>query len=180
VSTIEERSIFMRILVITGNGRGKTTSALGLVLRAVGHGQRVCIVQFIKKDSGTGEAVALGMLPGVDLNICGAGFVRERDGAKSGHHKHCAEAAISLLQQKISDGFDMFVLDEICGAVSLGLLPARAVVDLMKIAPDDSVFVLTGRNAPAEFIDMADTVSRITCVKHGCDAGIPAQEGVEM
>ena len=170
----------MRILVITGDGKGKTTAALGMVLRAAGHGQRVCVVQFIKKDCGTGESKALEMLSGVEIHVCGDGFVFEREGDDYNHHVHCAEAAMTLLQEKITSGFDMIVLDEVCGAVSLGLISVESVLGLMDNAPDDTVFVLTGRNAPPELIAKADTVSRIDCVKHAMDVGVPAQEGVEM
>lgn len=170
----------MRIVLITGDGKGKTTSALGMVLRAVGHGQRVCVVQFVKKDCGTGESKALEMLPGVEIHICGDGFVFKREGELYEHHVHCAEAAMALLQEKTSFGFDMIVLDEVCGAISLGLINVESVLNLMENAPDNTVFVLTGRDAPPELIAKADTVSRIECVKHGMDAGIPAQEGVEM
>ncbi len=170
----------MRVLVITGDGRGKTTSALGLTLRAVGHGMRVCVVQFIKKECGTGESAALALLPGVDLAICGDGFVFGREGGRYKEHRRCAEAAMTLLRDKVASGFDMFVLDEICGAVALGLIPASSVLELIDSAPGDTVFVLTGRDAPPEFIARADTVSRIENIKHGCDAGLPACRGVEM
>lgn len=170
----------MRIILITGDGKGKTTSALGMVLRAVGHGQRVCVVQFIKKECGTGESKALKMLPGVELHICGDGFVFKREGERYNHHVQCAEAAISLLQEKIHSGFDMFVLDEVCGAIALGLVSVETVLHLINSAPESTVFVLTGRDAFPELIAKADTVSRIECVKHAADAGIPALEGVEM
>ena len=151
-----------------------------MVLRASGHGKRVCVVQFIKKDCGTGESRSLELLPGVELHICGDGFVFRREGEDYNHHVHCAQAAMALLQEKISAGFDMFVLDEICGAISLGLVSLQSVLDLMGVAQEDTIFILTGRDAPAELIDMADTVSCIDCVKHAVDIGIPAQEGVEM
>ena len=170
----------VRVLVITGDGRGKTTSAFGLVLRAVGHGQSVCVVQFIKKECGSGESVALGMLPGVELHICGDGFVFNRDARGCSRHVLCAEAGMKILKQKIKAGFDMFVLDEICGAVSLGLVSVESVLALMESASENAVFVLTGRDAPPELVERADTVSRIECVKHGCDAGLPARKGVEM
>lgn len=170
----------MRIIVLTGDGKGKTTSAFGMVLRAVGHAQRVCIVQFIKKDCGTGEAKSLDMLPGVDLYICGDGFVFDRKGVEYEHHVHCAQAALALLQEKISGDYDMFVLDEVCGAVALNLIDVQDVLDLIDRAPEKSIFILTGRDAPPVLQERADTVSCIECVKHGADIGIPAQEGVEL
>ncbi|MFO7937746.1 MAG: cob(I)yrinic acid a,c-diamide adenosyltransferase [Kiritimatiellia bacterium] len=170
----------MRIIVLTGEGKGKTTSAMGMVLRAVGHGQRVCIVQFIKKDCGSGEIRALGMLPGVEMHVCGKGFVFERQGERFKEHLHCAEDAVTLLQEKISPFFDMIVLDEICPAISLGLVSEETVLKLLDSAPDNINFVLTGRDAPPALIARADTVSRIECVKHGFNSGFPAAEGVEI
>jgi len=171
----------MRVVIITGEGRGKTTSALGLVLRAAGHGMRVCVVQFIKRDQMTGEAVALRMLPGVELHICGNGFVfADENQERFGHHVRCAQAAIELLKERLQAGFGMFVLDEICGAISLGLLELSTVLELLDSAPEQTIFVLTGRDAPSELIERADTVSRIASVKHGCSIGIKAQKGVEL
>ncbi len=170
----------MRTIVITGDGKGKTTAALGMVLRAAGHDQRVCFVQFIKSDIDSGEFRALARLPGVDVHICGAGFVFSREGELYQHHVHCAEKAMTLVREKIVHDFDMIVLDEVCGAIALELISVESVLELMESAPDHMVIVLTGRDAPPELVQRADTVSRIECVKHAFDAGIPAQKGVEM
>ncbi len=170
----------MRIIVITGEGRGKTTSALGLVLRAAGHGMRVCVVQFVKSECRTGEAVALRMLPGVELHILGDGFVREHSGKRFERHVECAEQALELVRCKIGVGYDVFVLDEICGALSLGLISLSTLLRLLDEAPEGSIFILTGRNAPAGLIERADTVSCIENLKHGCELGMAAQKGVEL
>ncbi len=170
----------MRIIVITGDGKGKTTSALGMVLRAVGHGQRVCVVQFIKKDCDTGESRALRMLPGVDLHICGDGFVFKREGVLFQHHVECAQNAMEVLRRKIQQNYDMIVMDEICGALSLGLIELQSVLELLELADDKIAFILTGRNACKELIDIADTVSSVECVKHGFEHGIPAQKGIDF
>ena len=151
-----------------------------MVLRATGHGQRVCVVQFIKEDCGTGESNALRALPGVELHICGAGFVFKREGALYDHHVECAQAAIELLRGKVCEGFDLIVLDEICGAVSLGLVQVDQVLELLEIADKKTAFVLTGRSASQELIERADTVSSVECIKHGADIGISAQKGIEM
>jgi len=170
----------MRIILITGDGKGKTTSALGMVLRAVGHGQRVCMVQFIKKDCDTGEAKALRSLAGVELHICGDGFVFKREGESYQHHIECAQNGMALIKEKISEGFDLFVLDEICGAVSQGLIKVERVLELLESAGESASFVLTGRNACQELIERADTVSSVECVKHGFEKGLPAQKGIEF
>ena len=169
----------MRVILITGDGKGKTTSAMGMVLRAVGHGLRVCVVQFIKKDCDTGEAKSLRSLPGVELHICGNGFVFKLEGKEYQQHVECAQRGMALIRQKIAEGFDLFVLDEICGAVSLGLVKVESVLELLAVAGENTSFIWTGRNASEKLIDRADTVSSVECVKHGFDQGLPAQKGIE-
>jgi cob(I)alamin adenosyltransferase len=169
-----------RIVLITGDGKGKTTSALGMVLRAVGHGMRVCLIQFIKNRMDTGELRALSLLP-VEAHVCGKGFVLPNGGVSTEAHKQAAEAGLELVRQKLGDpAFGMIVLDEICGAVALGLLDAQKVRDALASATPGQVIVLTGRDACQDLVDLADTVSRVECVKHGLDEGWPAQDGVEM
>ena len=170
-----------RIVLITGDGKGKTSSALGMVLRAVGHGQRVCVIQFIKNRQDTGEARALALLPGVETHLCGEGFVLPEGGPSLDAHKRAAGAGLALAAQKLSDpAVGMVVLDEVCGAVALGLLGAQAVCETLKAAASDKVIVLTGRDACQELVGVADTVSRVECVKHGMNEGWPAQKGVEL
>lgn len=170
-----------RIVLITGEGKGKTTAALGMALRAAGHGQRVCVVQFIKQCGDTGEARALAGVSGVELHLCGEGFVMVKSGRVFEAHAQAAEAGLRLAAQKLSDpAYGMVVLDEVCGAVACGLLAASAVHEAIQGAAPGTVIVLTGRDACQELIDLADTVSRIDCVKHGMDSGWPAQKGVEL
>ena len=170
-----------RIVLITGDGKGKTTSALGMVLRSVGHGQRVCVIQFIKSRRDTGEARALALLPGVEAHLCGEGFVLPGGGPSHGTHKRAAEAGLELAAQKLRDpSLGMVVLDEVCGAVALGLVEAPAVCEILKSAVPEKVIVLTGRDACKDLIEMADTVSRVECVKHGMNEGWLAQKGVEL
>jgi cob(I)alamin adenosyltransferase len=170
-----------RIVLITGDGKGKTTSALGMVVRAAGHGLRACVIQFIKSRGDTGEARALALLPGVETHLCGAGFVLQKGGASRDAHARAAEAGFALAVQRLNDpACGMVVLDEICGAVALGLLDVRRVCQALEEAAPGKVIVLTGRDACQELIALADTVSRVACVKHGMDAGWPAQKGVEL
>ena len=170
-----------RIVLMTGEGKGKTTAALGMALRAVGHGRRVCVLQFIKRCSDTGEARALALLPGTELHLCGQGFVMAKSGPVFEAHARAAEDGLRLAAQKLRDpAFGMVVLDEVCGAVAHGLLTAQAVREAVESAAPGTTVVLTGRDACAELIGLADTVSRIACVKHGMDAGWPSQEGVEL
>ncbi len=169
-----------RVILLTGDGKGKTTSALGMVLRAVGHGLRVCVVQFIKQRTDTGEARALRLLPGVEHLVCGKGFVRERTGEAFEAHAQAARAGLAQAAERLRDpACGMVVLDEVCGAVSLGLLDAQAVVEAIEQAAPGTVAVLTGRNAPPELVELADTVSIVSCEKHAYEQGCPAQPGVE-
>jgi cob(I)alamin adenosyltransferase len=170
-----------RVVLITGDGKGKTTSALGMVLRAVGNGLRVCVIHFIKSRKDTGEARALALLQGVEAYTCGAGFVLPTGGLVDDAHTRAAQAGLALAAEKLRDpAFGMVVLDEICGAVALGLVGVQEVREALGSAAPDMVIVLTGRNACRELIEMADTVSSVECVKHGMDKGWPAQKGVEL
>jgi cob(I)alamin adenosyltransferase len=170
-----------RVIVLTGDGKGKTTSALGMLLRAVGHGRRVCLVQFVKGAGDTGEARALRLLGGVEHHVCGRGFVMDQAGSAAIEtHAQAARDGLALAASKLRDpAFDMVVLDEVCGAVGLGLLRARDVCEAVAAAAPGTTVVLTGRGACSELIDLADTVSQVACVKHAYDQGTPAQPGVE-
>jgi cob(I)alamin adenosyltransferase len=170
-----------RIILLTGNGKGKTSSALGMVLRAVGHGMRVSVFQFIKKSSDTGEARALSTLPGVEHLICGKGFVMPQATSER-REQHCRSAAEGLTRarRRMEDpAVQMVVLDEICSALHLKLVPEKDVLDLLASATPGKIIILTGRNAPQALIDLADTVSEIQEVKHGMKQGRSAQPGVE-
>jgi cob(I)alamin adenosyltransferase len=169
-----------RVLLITGDGKGKTTAALGMALRAAGHGFQVCVMQFIKRRGDTGEARALAGVPKVELHLCGEGFVVAKAGPVFEKHARAAESGLARVAMKLSDpAYGMVVLDEVCGAVAQGLLTPQAVRAAIDGAARGKVIVLTGRDACQELIDLADTVSRIECVKHGMADGWPAQEGVE-
>jgi cob(I)alamin adenosyltransferase len=171
-----------RILIFTGPGKGKTTAALGMVMRASGHGLRTKIVQFLKSDKGSGETAALQYLPGVEFVRRGLGFVpKQPDDPRLVEHRRAAEEGLALAREAIlSDAYDLVVLDEICGAVAAGLLAESAVADLLMQAPARLRVVLTGRNAPAALIALADTVTEMHCVKHGLQQDRTAQQGVEF
>jgi cob(I)alamin adenosyltransferase len=170
-----------RIIVITGNGKGKTTSALGMVLRAVGHRMKVSIIQFIKNRSDTGEIAALSLLPNVEIVQCGLGFISAKESDKYKHHCNAAADGLRLATEKLADkSIDMIVLDEICGTVHHGLLTEDTLLDTIKTAHDRAIIICTGRYAPDALIELADTVSVIESLKHGYELGIKAQEGVEL
>ena len=170
-----------RLLLFTGDGKGKTTAALGMVLRAAGHGQRALVVQFLKADTRTGERTALPHLPGVKFVQMGCGFVPPEQSAAFAEHRHTAEAALAFATQELTSGaWDLIMLDEICGAVASHLLREEAVLELLRLPTSTAVLVLTGRSATPLVIEAADTVTEMRCIKHGYTTGIKAQPGVEF
>ena len=170
-----------RIVLFTGNGKGKTTAALGMVLRAVGHGLTTAVVQFIKNDSRTGELVVLDRL-GVDVFRGGRGLLPPAESPeKLAPHREAAQATLAQALTVIESGrYDMIVLDEICTAVAKGLLEEQDVLAALQKAGTDCVLALTGRGATEALCALADTVSEIRCHKHGHQAGRAAQKGVEF
>lgn len=167
-----------RVLVFTGDGKGKTTAALGLALRAHGHGLRVCIIQFIKSRTDIGEVMAVEALgPGIELFPMGAGFVRQEGGTPADRAR--AAEALELARAKMSE-CDVLVLDEINGAVKLKLISVDDLLSLVKDKPRELHIVLTGRDAHPFLIDAADTVTDMTSVKHAYDAGVTAQRGIDF
>jgi len=169
-----------RILVFTGDGKGKTTAALGTVLRAAGHDQKCLVVQFIKEKTDTGEYAACSLLPGVEIVTMGRGFYLGAGSPRFDLHRQAAEAALEFAEQALDSGkYDLLVLDEICGAISLNLVDENRVIELLRRPSGCSCVILTGRNAPPSVMKCADTVTEMTCVRHAHKSGIPAQPGVE-
>ena len=173
----EERGL---LIVHTGAGKGKSTAAFGMVLRCLGHGMRVGIVQFVKGAWGTGERDVLAKFP--DLVTCramGEGFTwdtqdRARDIA-------AARAAWETGKTMIADPtYRMVLLDELNIVLRYGYLPVEEVIAALKAKPRDLHIVVTGRNAPAELIEAADLVTEMTLVKHPFRAGVKAQPGIEF
>jgi cob(I)alamin adenosyltransferase len=169
-----------RILLFTGDGKGKTTAALGMVLRAVGHGLRACIIQFIKNDPRTGERMALTLLPRVEFLQVGLGFVPAEDHETFESHRGAARVGLKLAEERLkNNACDLIVLDEICTACALNLITTEEVLHLLENSPLEIIWVLTGRGAPEALIEIADTVTVMECLKHGLAAGIRAGKGVE-
>ena len=165
------------IIVHTGDGKGKTTAALGLAMRAFGAGLKVLILQFIKGVKHSGELQALEIL-GVEVKQLGLGFITKENFAEQ---KKSARAALELAKKKISSGaWDLIILDEINYAVKFGLLDAEEILELIKIRPPQMHLVFTGRDAPPELIDKADLVTEMKLIKHPFKQGIAAQSGIEF
>jgi cob(I)alamin adenosyltransferase len=173
----EERGL---LIVHTGAGKGKTTAAFGMVLRCIGHGMRVGIVQFVKGAWGTGERDVLARFPGlVTCRAMGEGFTwdtqdRERDIA-------AARAAWDMAKAMLADpSYGMVLLDELNIVLRYDYLPLDEVLAALKAKPRDLHVVVTGRNAKQELIDLADLVTEMTLVKHPFRAGVKAQKGIEF
>lgn len=170
-----------RVVLLTGDGKGKTSSALGMVLRAVGNGLQVAFVQFLKRRQDVGELTALQRFPEVHVDVCGRGFVPPPESPRRQAHAEAAVSGLALARRRLAAAeFGMVVLDEVCGAVALGLLDAADVLDAVRAARPGMIVILTGRDACPGLIDLADTVSRIECVKHALDHGWHGQRGVEL
>ncbi len=168
------------IQVYTGNGKGKTTAALGLALRAAGREMKVCMIQFMKGGGPYGEHLAARSLAPY-LTII-------RTGREGWVNRHCPEPedvrlageALALAKQTIDSGeYDLVILDEINGAVACGLIPLDEVIAIMKSKPYQMELVLTGRNAHERIIAAADLVTEMREVKHYFKDGVPARLGIE-
>jgi cob(I)alamin adenosyltransferase len=167
-------------LIFTGDGKGKTTAALGMAFRASGHGMRTCIVQFIKSDTATGETIAAMNSPCVEIHATGLGFLPPADNPKFAEHRNAAQTGLRKAAEVIADGrFALVILDELCSAVAYGLIGEQQVAELVAQASPNQCLVLTGRNATEALVSLADTVTEMRCVKHGLQMGINAQNGVE-
>lgn len=169
------------VIVFTGDGKGKTTAALGMALRAWGHGMRVFIVQFVKSDRvETGERLAAAQLgERFIIKTFGEGFIfpEEED---FGRHREAAERALATAREALTSGaYDMVVLDEITHALKHGLVGEEAVLELVAAKPSTVHLVLTGRDAPPALVACADLVTEMRAVKHHYAQGVPAQKGVE-
>ncbi len=166
------------LLILTGNGKGKSSSAFGMVARALGHGLKVGVVQFIKNRTDTGEEGFFSKLPGVEWHVMGDGFTwdtqnREQD-------TKTAQAAWAMARRMLQDAsFDLVVLDELTYTLQYGYLDADVIVRDLQSRPEMQHVVITGRGAQAALIDIADTVTEMRPIKHAYEAGIRAQKGVE-
>jgi cob(I)alamin adenosyltransferase len=168
-----------RVHILTGPGKGKTTAAFGLALRAAGHGLRVCIVQFMKTGMTTGETIAAKRIREIQVLQFGTGkFVDPKN--ITDDDRRCAHEALECAKSLIDkDSCDVLVLDEVNMAVHYGLVDAPAVLNMLKSRKHGVEVVLSGRNAPQEFIDIADYVSYIDSRKHPFEKGQKARQGIE-
>ena len=174
---IEERGL---LIVHTGKGKGKSTAAFGMVFRAIGHGYKIGIVQFVKGAWGTGERDVLeNYADQVTIKAMGEGFTwdtqdRQRDIA-------AARSAWETAKEMIADpGYKMVLLDELNIVLRYEYLPLDEVLAVLKAKPRDTHVIVTGRNAREELIEIADLVTEMTEIKHPFRSGVKAQPGIEF
>jgi cob(I)alamin adenosyltransferase len=171
------------IVVVTGNGKGKSTAASGIALRAAGHNMKVCIIEFMKGDMYSGEIDGIKRLsPNVELHITGRGFCGIRGNPCTfEEHRVNAQEAINLSKEKMLSGkYDILILDEINNAIKLKLVDLSQVLDLIDNKPPLMHLVLTGRDAHPEVIERAHTVTEMKEIKHAYRQGIEPQKGIDF
>jgi len=175
----DERTLGL-IMVNTGPGKGKTTAALGVALRAIGHHHRVKMIQFMKGDPFYGEILIRERLPELEIEQYGLDrFVDPKNPEPEQILR--AQAGFAAAQAAIMSGdYHVVILDEINVALAFGLVSTDAVVELLRARPKHVEVILTGRDAPQAIIDAADYVNEITDVKHPYQKNIPARVGIEF
>ena len=169
-------------IVNTGNGKGKTTAALGLALRAWGNGLKVLILQFIKGSWKYGELKAIQQLaPNIIIRQMGEGFTQQEDESESEKHRVAAQKTLETAKKEMNSGsWDMIILDELNYAIKFGLIQVEQAVALIALKPQQMHLVITGRDAKEEIIACSDLVTEMKEVKHPYKAGIKAQRGIEF
>jgi len=171
------------IMVNTGNGKGKTTAALGTALRACGYGHKVLMIQFVKGPWKSGEQEAAARLaPEFELVKTGKGFFKiMNDRLPEEDHKEAARLGLEMARERMASGkYDLIILDEINNAIADGLLPVEGLLALLDSKPYPLHLILTGRNAHPEVIKRAHLVTEMTEIKHPYQQGILAQKGIDF
>jgi cob(I)alamin adenosyltransferase len=168
------------LLVITGNGKGKSSSGFGMVARALGHGMRVGVVQFIKGAYSTGEETFFRRFPDeVEYHVMGDGFTWDTQNLEQDIKS--AEKGWEVCKQLLNDpNIDVVLFDELNIVLKMHYLDAKKVLNDVAARPEMKHVIITGRGAPDAVIEAADTVSRIDDVKHAFRAGVRAQKGIEL
>ena len=171
------------VIVYTGKGKGKTTSALGIVLRAVGYGKKIAMIQFIKGSWHYGEMDSSKRLePEFEMIAVGKGFVGILDDKSTKEeHQNVANEALKISKEKMSSGdYDIIILDEVNYAVNLNLVKIEEILSLIKSKPDNIDLILTGNYAKRELIEIADLVTEMREIKHPFQKGIKAKKGIDF
>ena len=169
-----------QVVVNTGEGKGKSSSAFGVVFRAAGWGMKVCVIQYIKGKWKTGEQQAAQKFDNIEWHALGDGFTWDTENPEQ--DMKTSREIWEFSKEKIRSGeFDLVVLDEINYCCSYGWISGQEIADFITSEkPSWMHLLLTGRNAPSEVIDVADTVTEMGLVKHAFDKGIKAEQGIEF
>lgn len=168
------------VQIYTGEGKGKTTAALGLALRSAGHGAHVAIIQFMKGWKHYGELKSVLLLPNIYLVQTGRPDYVYRGHEKTEDYTEAQRGMQLARDFMASSKYDMIILDEINVAIDYGLVPLCEVAALVKNKPQNIELILTGRNAPGELIELADLVTDMKEIKHPYRRGISARKGIEF
>ena len=171
------------VIVYTGNGKGKTTAALGMALRAIGYDHKVCMLQFIKGSWHYGEMDSSKKLePNFELIAVGKGFVGILDdnSPREEHEKYAAEAVRICREKIFSEKYDVIILDEVNYAINLGLIDVQEIIKIIKEKPSNLDLVLTGRDVKEEIVELADLVTEMKEIKHPFKSGIKAKKGIDF
>ena len=182
LETMAEKKTKGLVIVYTGDGKGKTTAALGMALRAAGHGKKILIIQFIKSFKRYGELKFVRKYDcGIEIKTMGKGYVKIKgDRFPIEEHEKAARKAFEFARdQVLSKKYHIVVLDEINIALDKKLLPLKEVTDLIRQKSPSLHLILTGRGAPKKLIQLADLVSEVKEIKHPFRKGISAQKGIE-
>jgi cob(I)alamin adenosyltransferase len=168
------------LIIFTGDGKGKTSAALGMAVRALGHGFRVCMIQFVKGKWKTGEWSTLKQFGDyMEVHVKGRGFIYNPEDVA--RNSAAARKAWQFAREKLSSAeYRMVILDELTYLLKYGLIDRNEVCDCIRERPKDMHVVITGRDAPSCIIEMADMVTEMTEIKHPLHSGVKAQKGIEF
>jgi cob(I)alamin adenosyltransferase len=167
------------VQVFTGDGKGKTSAAIGTVIRALGHGLKVYIAFFMKGDYPYGERKILAKLPGVTLESFGSSQFIDPENIKPEEKQAAQEALAAARRAMLSGEYDLVVLDEVNIAVAFNLVEVEAVLRFIEEKPEGVELILTGRQADRELVRVADLVTECLKIKHPYDSGVEGREGFE-
>jgi len=168
------------VQIFTGDGKGKTSAAMGTVIRALGQGMKVCMVVFMKGDHPSGEWTFLSKIPDVRIARYGLGTLVDLANIKPEEKEQAREALTFTRQAMLSNNYDIVVMDEVNVAVSWKLIELDEVIRLLRDKPPHVELILTGRQADTRLVELADLVTECTKIKHPFDKGIKARRGIEF
>ncbi|RJO62504.1 MAG: cob(I)alamin adenolsyltransferase [Dehalococcoidia bacterium] len=169
------------VTIFTGDGKGKTTAAIGTAVRAAGYGLRVYIVFFLKgKMFSQGEALSLERFPNIKTVSFGANSWIKKGAVNAQARTQAAKALKAASKAMDSGDYDLVIMDEVNGAVDFGLIPLEDVIEVVTARPESVDLLLTGRHADARIIQMADVVTEMVNVKHAFERGVKAREGIDF